>query len=86
MRPDPTGARPAKLLGLVFTVRTRPGDNLIVHGALDMLQPGDALTIDAGGETTNAMETQTGGNAWPRGSTAAVDGTQKWEASASEFW
>ena len=44
-----------KLLGSAFTVRTRPGDNLIVHKALDMLQPGDALVVDAGGDTTNAI-------------------------------
>ena len=36
-----------KLLGSAFTVRTRPGDNLIVHKALDMLEPGDALVVDA---------------------------------------
>ena len=44
-----------KLLGSAFTVRTRPGDNLMVHKALDMLQPGDVLVIDAGGDTTNAI-------------------------------
>jgi regulator of RNase E activity RraA len=44
-----------KLLGSAFTVRTRPGDNLIVHKALDMLEPGDALIVDAGGDTTNAI-------------------------------
>jgi len=44
-----------KLLGSAFTVRTRPGDNLIVHKALDMLEPGDALVVDAGGDTTNAI-------------------------------
>lgn len=44
----------AQLLGSAFTVKTRPGDNLIVHKALDMLEPGDVLVIDAGGETTNA--------------------------------
>jgi RraA family protein len=43
------------LLGSAFTVRTRPGDNLIVHKALDMLEPGDALVVDAGGDTTNAI-------------------------------
>ena len=37
---DPPDARTRKLLGSAFTVRTRPGDNLIVHKALDMLQPG----------------------------------------------
>jgi regulator of RNase E activity RraA len=46
---------PEKLLGSAFTVRTRPGDNLIVHKALDMLEPGDALVVDAGGDTTNAI-------------------------------
>jgi RraA family protein len=44
-----------QLLGSAFTVKTRPGDNLMVHKALDMLQPGDALVIDAGGDTTNAI-------------------------------
>ena len=44
-----------KLLGSAFTVRTRPGDNLIVHKALDMLEPGDVLVVDAGGDTTNAI-------------------------------
>jgi RraA family protein len=44
-----------KLLGSAFTVRTRPGDNLIVHKALDMLEPGDTLVVDAGGDTTNAI-------------------------------
>jgi RraA family protein len=44
-----------QLLGSAFTVKTRPGDNLMVHGALDMLRPGDALVIDAGGDTTNAI-------------------------------
>ncbi len=46
---------PTQLLGSAFTVKTRPGDNLMVHKALDMLQPGDALVIDAGGDTTNAI-------------------------------
>ena len=44
-----------QLLGSAFTVKTRPGDNLMVHKALDMLQLGDALVIDAGGDTTNAI-------------------------------
>ena len=53
------GIRPvhgsAKLIGSAFTARTRPGDNLIVHKALDMLGPGDVLVIDAGGEVSNAI-------------------------------
>jgi regulator of RNase E activity RraA len=41
--------------GPAFTVKTRPGDNLLVHKALDMAQPGDVVVVDAGGELTNAI-------------------------------
>lgn len=43
------------MVGTAFTVRTRPGDNLAAHVALDMGRPGDVLVIDARGETTNAI-------------------------------
>lgn len=43
------------LAGPAFTVRTRPGDNLIVHKALDIANPGDILVIDAGGDLSNAI-------------------------------
>ena len=43
------------LCGPAFTVRTRPGDNLMVHKALDMAEPGDVLVVDGGGETANAL-------------------------------
>ncbi len=45
----------SRLVGSAFTARTRPGDNLIVHKALDMLEPGDVLVIDAGGQVSNAI-------------------------------
>lgn len=41
--------------GPAFTVKTRPGDNLMVHKALDLAQPGDVLVVDAGGDLTNAI-------------------------------
>lgn len=44
-----------KLVGTALTVKTRPGDNLIIHKALDMLEPGDVLVVDAGGELKNAV-------------------------------
>jgi RraA family protein len=44
-----------KMTGPALTVRTRPGDNLMVHKALTMIQPGDVLVIDAGGDLTNAI-------------------------------
>lgn len=43
------------LIGPAFTIKTRPGDNLIVHKALDIAEPGDILVVDAQGELTNAI-------------------------------
>jgi regulator of RNase E activity RraA len=36
-------------------VKTRPGDNLMVHKALDIAAPGDVVVVDAGGELTNSI-------------------------------
>lgn len=44
-----------KLVGTALTVKTRPGDNLMVHKAIDLAQPGDVIVVDAGGDTTNAI-------------------------------
>ena len=43
------------LAGPAFTVKTRPGDNLMVHKALDIAEPGDVIVVDAGGDLTNAI-------------------------------
>ena len=43
------------MAGPAFTVKTRPGDNLMVHKALDIAEPGDVLVVDAGGDLTNAI-------------------------------
>jgi regulator of RNase E activity RraA len=37
------------------TVRVRPGDNLMIHKALMMVQPGDVLVIDGGADVTQAL-------------------------------
>ena len=37
------------LAGPAFTVKTRPGDNLMVHKALAMAEPGDVIVGDADG-------------------------------------
>jgi regulator of RNase E activity RraA len=42
-------------LGRAFTVRVRPGDNLMIHKALMMVQPRDMLVIDSGGDMTQAL-------------------------------
>ena len=43
------------LIGPVITVRTRPGDNLFVHKALDIAEAGDVVVVDAGGDLTNSI-------------------------------
>ncbi len=43
------------LAGPALTVKCRPGDNLMIHKALTMAQPGDVIVVDAGGELTNAL-------------------------------
>ncbi len=42
------------IAGTALTVRTRPGDNLVVHKAIDMARPGDVILVDAGGDLTTA--------------------------------
>lgn len=44
-----------QLVGQALTVRTRPGDNLLVHQAIEMAEPGDVIVVDAGGDLTNAI-------------------------------
>jgi RraA family protein len=43
------------MAGTALTIKTRPGDNLMVHKALNMASPGDVLVIDAGGDLSNAI-------------------------------
>lgn len=43
------------MAGPALTVKTRPGDNLMVHKALAMAQAGDVIVVDAGGDLTNAI-------------------------------
>jgi RraA family protein len=43
------------LCGPALTVKVFPGDNLMVHKALDILEPGDVVVVDAGGSTLNAV-------------------------------
>ena len=43
------------LAGPAFTVRTRPGDNLMIHKALDLAAAGDVVVVDGGGDLTNSL-------------------------------
>lgn len=47
--------RGGKLAGPAFTVKVAPGDNLMVHKAIDTAAPGDVIVVDAGGELTHAI-------------------------------
>lgn len=44
-----------QLLGIAFTIRLPPGDNLMLHAALDLAKPGDVMVIDAGGFPDRAI-------------------------------
>ena len=47
-----TGVR---LYGPAVTVNCRPGDNLMVHKALQVAEPGDIIVVCTGGNTTTAV-------------------------------
>jgi RraA family protein len=43
------------MAGPAFTVKVRPGDNLMIHKAIQLAGPGDVLVVDGGGDLTNAL-------------------------------
>lgn len=51
----PFHADGTRVAGAAVTVKTRPGDNLMVHKAIDMAEPGDIVVVDAGGDLTNSI-------------------------------
>lgn len=44
-----------QLIGPACTVKVFPGDNLMVHKALDIAKPGDVVVVDAGASRMNAV-------------------------------
>ena len=52
LRPMHGGGR---LCGPALTVKVAPGDNLMVHKAIDLAAPGDVIVVDAGGVLTTAI-------------------------------
>jgi 4-hydroxy-4-methyl-2-oxoglutarate aldolase len=48
-------ARSMRMAGPAFTVEVRPGDNLMIHAAIAMAQPGDVIVVDGKGDTTCAL-------------------------------
>ena len=47
--------REGRMVGTAVTVRVRPGDNLVLHRALDYVRAGDVLVVDAGGDVRQAV-------------------------------
>ncbi len=47
--------REKKLVGRALTVKTRAGDNLMIHKALDMAEPGDVIVVEGSADVTQAV-------------------------------
>jgi 4-hydroxy-4-methyl-2-oxoglutarate aldolase len=45
---------PSRIVGRAVTVRITAPDSVLVHKATELLEPGDALVIDVGGDTRHA--------------------------------
>jgi 4-hydroxy-4-methyl-2-oxoglutarate aldolase len=45
----------AKVAGSAVTVSCQPGDNLMIHAALEVCQPGDVLVVTTTSESTDGM-------------------------------
>lgn len=43
------------MCGVAVTVNARPGDNLMVHKALEVARPGDIVVVSTNGNTTSAV-------------------------------
>lgn len=43
------------MCGMAITVRVRPGDNLMLHKAILMSEPGDIIVVDGAGDLTQAI-------------------------------
>jgi regulator of RNase E activity RraA len=44
-----------RILGPALTVKVYPGDNLMVHKSLDVVEPGDVIMVDAGSSMLNGV-------------------------------
>lgn len=60
------------MVGCALTVLCFPGDNVMTHLALTMVQPGDVLVIDEGGHMTGCFGHRSAMLARSRGATGAV--------------
>jgi regulator of RNase E activity RraA len=51
----PVNKSPVSVCGNAITVSVRSGDNLMIHKALQILQAGDVLVVDGGGDISRAL-------------------------------
>ena len=51
----PVNKSPVNVCGNAVTVSVRCGDNLMIHKVLQLLQPGDVLVVDGGGDISRAL-------------------------------
>ncbi|QWD69582.1 MULTISPECIES: RraA family protein [unclassified Polynucleobacter] len=51
----PVNKSPVSVCGNAVTVSVRSGDNLMIHKALQILQPSDVLVVDGGGDVSRAL-------------------------------
>ncbi len=49
------GRKDIPLLGTAFTVRVPDGDNVFLHKAMDLAEPGDVLIVDGNGCTSRSL-------------------------------
>lgn len=45
----------ARVAGSAITISSQPGDNLMIHAALDVCEPGDVLVVTTTSESTDGM-------------------------------
>jgi regulator of RNase E activity RraA len=55
MAPEVVSRTGFPLCGVAVTVSARPGDNLMIHKALEVAAPGDVLVVSTNGNTTSAV-------------------------------
>lgn len=77
----------APIVGSAFTVWTRPGDNLGIHAALELVRPGDVIVVSGGANEARALIGELiGGKAKVRGVVAfVIDGAVRDALGLAEY-
>src|SRR5437016_10105018 len=62
MDPEIQSRTGLRLCGVAVTVMARPGDNLMIHKAMEIAQAGEIIVVNTSGNTTNAVFGELMGN------------------------